>query len=109
MYRGESVTSICNALKTLIQESSDLKDLSGKAGSLLSDELGVSVAFCEIFGKRWSFLSGDGLFSAGTARREVFEAKGHLFGLMAYPDPGQSLPWEEIKPHLIRGFSSFLI
>lgn len=103
------MTSIYNTLETFLEESADFTSFTEKAGALLSHELSASVAFCEIFGKRWSFLTGEGLFSAGTSRRETFEAKGRLFGLLAYPDPGDSLPWEEIKPLLIRGFSSFLI
>jgi len=109
VFRRESVTSFYKALEALIGDSADFNDYTDRAAALLSDELGVSVTFCEIFGKRWSFLTGDGLISAGTSRRETFEAKGRLFGLMAYPDPGETLSWDLIKPLLIRGFSLFLI
>jgi len=102
------VTSFYKALEDLVRDSDDFNGYIEKTSSLLSGEFGVSVTFCEIFGKRWSFITGDGLFPAGTARRETFEAGGRQFGLLAYPDPGITFPWDRLKPLLIRGFSSIL-
>ncbi|HPQ88896.1 MAG TPA: hypothetical protein PLW26_02160 [Candidatus Mcinerneyibacteriales bacterium] len=102
------MTSFYKKLEGLSHGSGNETDYAEKVAELLSDEFGVSVTLCEIFSKRWSFLGGAGLSHAGAARREVFDTGSRCFGLLLYPDPGNSFPWDRLKPLLIKGFSSFL-
>ncbi|HDS02123.1 MAG TPA: hypothetical protein ENN72_00240 [Firmicutes bacterium] len=102
------MTSFYKRLERTSCESPDFDTFIRTVTRLFSEEYSCTALFCEIFGKRWSYLTGTGNLPAGAARRETFKAVSRQFGILIFPDPGDRFQWESAKPVLIHSFTLFL-
>ncbi|GEM_PF-5867413 len=100
-------TSIFKKLESFRDSSANMAEYLDRAASALRGELGVKIWFCELMGKRWSHMAGEGvIMSAGI--RGIIPGSSR-FGYILEADPEADSTWDDalfaISEHL-ESFSS---
>ncbi|HMA61679.1 MAG TPA: hypothetical protein VKP78_03420 [bacterium] len=60
-----SAISLSDKVDKILDQNKDLNSALNALSNLIKEELDCQVSFCELFGKRWSFIAGsDGSYNA---------------------------------------------
>jgi hypothetical protein len=96
-FKMVNVTSICKDLRNIAEPHLELRPLLEAVAGWLELQLKISIAFCELKGRRWSFFAGkDSLYTA-QVRHKINEELGMIVEVNEFEPEFWNKIIEELK------------